>query len=720
MIDPASISSHATATVAVEPPGLLDLSVIIVNYNVREHLEQALRSVERASAGLAVEVLVVDNDSADGSLEMVRTHFPEVHLIANERNVGFGTANNQAIRKARGRYLLILNPDTIVQEDTLSTLVRFMERHTEAGALGCQILHPDGTFALESRRAFPTPRVAFFRMIGLSRLFPKSRLFGQYNLTYLPIDEVAEVDALSGSCMLVRHAALHYSRKEILDTEREKGREGEREIEAGILEQVSLSPSPALPLSGTGTGLFDESFFMYGEDLDLCCRIQEAGWKIFYTPETQIIHYKGESTKKGELRYIKLFYGSMLQFAEKHLQHRYSRLFLWLLHLGVVTRAGLKVLGNALRRLAVPLIDLALVFATVGGLGLLRSVQTDVPFSPFFYWLVAPAYALITVVMIAMVGGYRRNRSPRIRLVWMGTGLSLLVIAALSFFVKDIAFSRAVVLASFPVGAALLSVFRLLRRERRSGPRQALFVGHAVEAERLKDMLANHRQPPFELIGYVAAEVEPEETPIPGLLRLGSLRHLRDLVRLRRIDDVVFAADGLSNRTIFQLMQHLRGLPVQSRILAAGREHVIGKASIDDLSTPALIEAEAALGRPRSRAARRAFDGAVAVLGLALHPFIRGLAALSGQASFWDRLAQRTRQGLAVLVRRRTLVGYHPEDTFRPPPEWDLQPGIFAITETLTPTTATPEDISEAYWFYIMNQSALLDWTILMRAIRNG
>ena len=717
MIESSSTSSHATAAVAVEPPGLLDLSVIIVNYNVREHLEQALRSVERASTGLAVEVFVVDNDSADGSVEMVRTHFPEVHLIANERNVGFGTANNQAMRKARGRYVLILNPDTIVQEDTLSTLLRFMERHPEAGAVGCQILHPDGSFALESRRSFPTPRVAFFRMIGLSRLFPKSRLFGQYNLTYLPIDEVAEVDALSGSCMLVRHTALHYSRREMLDIEREQGKEGERAIEAGILEYVS--GASALPLSGNGAGLFDESFFMYGEDLDLCCRIQEAGWKIFYTPETQIIHYKGESTKKGELRYVKLFYGAMMQFAEKHLQHRHSRFFLWLLHLGVVVRAGLKVVANAFRRLAVPLVDLALAFATVGGLGVLRSVQTDVPFSPLFYWLVAPAYALITVVMIATVGGYRRNRSPRIRLVWMGTGLSLLVMAALSFFVKDIAFSRAVVLASFPAGATLLSVFRLLRRERRSGPRQALFVGHAVEAERLKGMLENHPQPPFELVGYVAVETEPEETSTPGLLRLGSLRHLRDLVRLRRIDDVVFAADGVSNRTIFQLTQHLRGLPVQSRILAEGREHVIGKASIDDLSTPALIEAEAALGRPRSRTARRAFEGAVAVLGLALHPFVRALAALSGEASFWHRLAQRTRQGPAVLLGRRALVGYHSDDTFQPPPEWDLQPGIFAITETLTPTTATPDDISEAYWFYIMNQSAFLDWTILMRAIRN-
>lgn len=711
MMEPSSTSSHATAAVAVEPPRLLDLSIIIVNYNVREHLEQALRSVERASAGLAVEVFVVDNDSADGSVEMVRTHFPETHLIANERNVGFGTANNQAIREARGRYLLILNPDTIVQEDTLVTLVRFMEAHPDAGAVGCKILHPDGSFALESRRSFPTPRVAVFRMMGLSRLFPKSHLFGQYNMTYLPIDEVAEVDALSGSCMLVRHTALYYSRKEILDTEREKGRAGEREIEAGILEQVSLS--------GTGAGLFDESFFMYGEDLDLCCRIQEAGWKIYYTPETQIIHYKGESTKKGELRYVKLFYGAMLHFAEKHLQHRHSRFFLWMLHLGVVVRAGLKVFGNTLRRWAIPLIDLALVFATIVGLGLLRSAQTEVIFAPLFYGLVAPGYALITVAMIAAVGGYRRSRPPRVRLVWTGMGLSLLALASLSFFVKDIAFSRAVVLASFPAGATVLSVFRLLRRERRTGPRRALFVGHAVEAQRLKSMLANHRRPPFELVGYVAAEAEPEEASPPGLLRLGSTRHLRDLVRLRRIDDVVFAADGLSNRTIFQLMQHLRGLPVQSRILAEGREHVIGKASIDDLSTPPLIEAEEALGRPRSRLARRAFEGSLALFTLALHPFIRGLAALSDQASFWNRLAQRTRQAPAVLAGRRALVGYHPDDTFQPPSEWDLQPGVFAITETLTSAAATPEDVSEAYWFYIMNQSAFLDWTVLMRTLRN-
>ncbi|RMH52773.1 MAG: glycosyltransferase family 2 protein, partial [Bacteroidetes bacterium] len=306
--------TYRTAALAPPPPTLLDLSVIIVNYNVREFLEQALRSLERARGTLAMEIFVVDNNSVDGSVERVREAFPDVHLIANRENVGFGRANNQAIRQARGRYLLILNPDTIVQEDTLHTLVRFMDEHPDAGAVGCKILNPDGSFAPESRRAFPTPATAFYRITGLSRLFPRSPVFGRYNLTYLPIDQVAEVDALSGSCMLVRQAALWWSREA---------------WEAAGPAAGSSDPPPDPPMNGAG--LFDEDFFMYGEDLDWCYRIQRAGWKVYYTPETQIIHYKGESTKKGELRYVRLFYGAMLLFTEKHLENRYSRLMAWAL-----------------------------------------------------------------------------------------------------------------------------------------------------------------------------------------------------------------------------------------------------------------------------------------------------------------------------------------------------------------------------------------------------
>ncbi|MEO1477833.1 MAG: glycosyltransferase family 2 protein, partial [Bacteroidota bacterium] len=179
----------------MHPADTLDVSVVIVNYNVRGFLEQALSSVQRAVRSLRAEVFVVDNNSVDGSVAMVRERFPDVHVIANRENVGFARANNQAIREARGRYLFILNPDTLVQEDTLDRMVAFMDAHPDAGAVGCRILNPDGTFAPESRRAFPTPSVAFYRMTGLARLFPHSPTFGRYNLTYLPKDEVCEVDA---------------------------------------------------------------------------------------------------------------------------------------------------------------------------------------------------------------------------------------------------------------------------------------------------------------------------------------------------------------------------------------------------------------------------------------------------------------------------------------------------------------------------------------------
>ncbi|MDA0873818.1 MAG: glycosyltransferase family 2 protein, partial [Bacteroidetes bacterium] len=349
----------------------IDVSVVIVNYNVRDFLVQAIRSVQQASRTLAAEIWVVDNNSVDDSVAVVESDFPDVHLIANRENVGFGRANNQAIQQARGRYVLILNPDTIVQEDTLERMVAFMERHPGCGALGCQILNPDGSFAPESRRAFPTPEIAFWRMTGLGRLFPRSRRFGGYNMTYLPEDEAAEVDALSGSCMFVRREALV----------------GQR-----------------------GAGLFDEDFFMYGEDLDLCFRIQHAGWSIWYTPDTRIIHYKGESTKKGEIRYVRLFYGAMLLFIEKHLDRKHSAVLASLLRLGIMFRAGITLAGNTLQRILPPLTDGLLVYGSATLMAWLRYQQTGGRFASLFLATVAPAYAVATVASIALAGGDRRPR----------------------------------------------------------------------------------------------------------------------------------------------------------------------------------------------------------------------------------------------------------------------------------------------------------------------
>lgn len=236
----------------------MKLSIIIVNYNVKYFLEQCLHSVLKACREVDAEILVVDNNSVDGSVQMIRKKFPEVHLIENKENKGFSQANNQAIRKSLGEYILLLNPDTLVEDDTLTKIVQYMDQHPEAGGLGVKMLDGKGKFLPESKRGLPTPSVAFFKIFGFSRLFPKSHIFGKYHLGYLDKDQIHEIDILAGAFMLLK--------KKVLDK----------------------------------IGLLDEEFFMYGEDIDLSYRITQAGYKNIYFPDARIIHYKGESTKKKQ------------------------------------------------------------------------------------------------------------------------------------------------------------------------------------------------------------------------------------------------------------------------------------------------------------------------------------------------------------------------------------------------------------------------------------
>lgn len=665
-----------------------DMTVVIVNYNVRDFLEQALQSVRRASRSLAVEVFVVDNNSVDGSVPMVRERFPEVTLIANEENVGFGAANNMAINQSRGRYVLILNPDTIVQEDTFDHLVQFMDAHPEAGAAGCQILNPDGTFAPESRRSFPTPQVAFYRMTGLARFFSRSPRFGRYNMTFLPRDAVAEVDALSGSCMMVRREAL-------------------------------LGPGGA---EAPGVGLFDEDFFMYGEDLDLCYRIQQAGWRIYYTPGTQIIHYKGESTKKGEFRYVRLFYGAMVLFTRKHLEGRYSLLFAGILQAAIMVRAGISVVSRAAARLFPPAADFALVYSAVVLLAWLRSRQLGAPLSQLYLTAVAPAYAIGTLSGIFLSGGYRSGRSRKLRPVLAGIVLGFLVVSAASFFAKEIAFSRAVILGSAMASALLLPAWRAVRRGRAEAGR-AIMVGDRDEAERLGELVASHPRPPFLLDGYVEPgrdAAAPGEGAGNGIHPLGALHHLRDLVRLHQISDVVFAVKNVSNREILGVMQRLQDLPVQFRMLGEDRSHVIGKATVSELGMPDLGETIGEALTIRGRLRKKAFEMPVSLGLFLLWPVFAGAAALGGPHGRMARWREASRSSFRVLAGQADLVGLDPSHRGIVPTDWQLHPGLFNVTQLLrtSPGDAPREaDLMRAYGYYVTHQSAGLDWEIIFRAL---
>ena len=247
----------------------MKLSVIIVNYNVRPYLTACLDSVQRALEGIESEVFVVDNHSNDDSIEVVSRDYAWVHLINNKENLGFSKANNIAIRQAQGEYILLLNPDTVVAEETLKGVIDFMDTHPQAGGAGVRMHNADGTLAPESRRAIPTPFVAARKMLGFTK---------RYYMSYLPLDKPAQIEVVSGAFMMLRHKAIYE------------------------------------------VGLLDEDFFMYGEDIDLSYRLLKGGWQNWYLPY-DIVHYKGQSTSKSDFRYVHVFYQAMLIFFCKHYSH---------------------------------------------------------------------------------------------------------------------------------------------------------------------------------------------------------------------------------------------------------------------------------------------------------------------------------------------------------------------------------------------------------------
>ncbi len=299
---------------------MVDLSIVIVNYNVQFFLENCLHSVYQSTGGLNLEVFVVDNNSVDGSLEMLRKKFPRVKLIENKQNLGFSKANNQAIRKAKGEFVLLLNPDTVIEENTFQTCVDFFRSNPLTGGIGVKMVDGKGNFLPESKRGLPTPTVAFYKIFGLSALFPRSPKFSRYHMGHLSKEENHEVEILSGAFMMIRKK---------------------------VLDQI---------------GLLDESFFMYGEDIDLSYRIIEAGYRNYYLADTSIIHYKGESTKKSSINYVYVFYRAMSIFAKKHFSQKNARLFSALINLAIFLRAGLAVITRTARSFILPLLDAVVLY----------------------------------------------------------------------------------------------------------------------------------------------------------------------------------------------------------------------------------------------------------------------------------------------------------------------------------------------------------------------
>jgi GT2 family glycosyltransferase/lipopolysaccharide/colanic/teichoic acid biosynthesis glycosyltransferase len=662
----------------------MQLSIITVNYNVRLFLEHALVSLQKATRGIDAEIIVVDNASDDGSVEMVRAKFPTVRLFINENNLGFAKANNIAMKQAKGDYILLLNPDTLVQEDTLHTMMAFFEQHSDVGLAGCKILNPDGSLQLACRRSFPTPWVAFTKITGLSALFPYSKLFGRYNLTYLNPDESHEVDAVSGSFMFLRRE---------------------------VYEQV---------------GGLDEQFFMYGEDLDWCYRIQQAGWKVYYVPTTQIIHYKGESVKRSNIDELKLFYDAMHLFVKKHM--RRPSLAHGVLRIGIVMRSWVAFFSKTLKPLAMMLTDWILIVLSFG-IGSYIHLQRffDFPDYAFPVLFLVPG-AIITTIMLSLE--VYTHHPYNIRRTAVSVLLGYVVISALTFFFKDYAFSRMMVIYATLVSLITLPGWRVLIRlfsyslGREGGVfgRRTLIVGTEEAGFEVLRKLRNRIDNGYNVVGFIDTHSARIGEKIGGVEILGSIDNIGKVIRERKITDVIFSTHTLSYTEILSVIGKSRERSVNFRLVPSTLEVIIGKTSIDRLDDIPLVEIDYNIDRPMNKFTKRIFDIVVSsLLLITAYPITKLTNASKNQ----QRLtAQMILMSPRVFSGELSLVG-QPLDLPRSLTHslngksqgvFLGKRGITGLAQLHRQEELTNDEIENYILYYAKNQSIMLDLEILLKS----
>ncbi|WP_319502264.1 glycosyltransferase [uncultured Draconibacterium sp.] len=590
----------------------MDISIVIVNYNVKYFLEQCLHSIEKALQNVQGEVFVVDNNSVDGSAQLITEKFPTITFIQNTENLGFSRANNQAIRKANGKYVLLLNPDTVVEEDTFEKVISFMETHPDAGGLGVKMIDGKGVFLPESKRGLPTPWVAFYKIFGLSKLFPKSRKFGKYHLSYLSRDEVQEIDVLAGAFMLLRKS---------------------------VLDKV---------------GLLDESFFMYGEDIDLSYRIQKGGYKNYYYPETTIIHYKGESTKKGSLNYVKVFYNAMIIFAHKHFSESKASVFALLIHLAIYFRALLSAAKRVLQKIYIPVVDALLIF---GGFWLItptweqfRFHQSDYYPSEFIHFVV-PVYSLFFLFGIKFSGGYRKPMS----IYKVGRGILwglISLLLAYSLVDEQYRFSRALILLGTAWSGIVLIAYRLMGHSLKLSDfrlysqrtRKIAIVGHSKEARRVQQILEETRIR-SQMAGFIALDSSDK-----GQNYMGELSQLEEIIRINRIDEIVFCAENISSAEIIKAMLDLSRLDVDYKIAPPESASIIGSNSIHTAGDLYVVNLNA-ISKLGNKRKKRLFDLLAALLILCTSPVLIWFTTKKG--NFIQNI-------LRVITGKKSWIGYIP------------------------------------------------------------
>ena len=587
-----------------------DLGIVIVNYNVRYFLVQCLQSIFNSSLdAIKTEIWVVDNASVDGSAALIRTQYPHVHLIENIENKGFSVANNQAIRQMSSEFILLLNPDTILQEDTLAKCLGYMKQHHDTGAMGVRMIDGAGKFLPESKRQIPGLWNSFCKLFFLSDLFPKSRTFSGYNLGYLPENEINEVEVLCGAFMLIRSSVLEKN------------------------------------------GLLDESFFMYGEDIDLSHRILRAGCKIIYFPETSIIHFKGESTKKSSINYIRSFYGAMSIYVSKHYNSGTSRKFSKLIQWAIGIRALLAGIGRIGKILSGQFFDFLVILA---GLSLFKVVWATYYFHASDYYNDAPIQFFLLVCSFLWVfflwffGHYDKKSSIQSSLTGLIAG-SVFLLSVYALLPEQLRSSRAIIVFGIFWTFLITWITKFITKTvtEKAGSieerKNIAIVANKTNASQFERIIKNSFND-IDNIYYIAPDQVEDAT-----FYNNSLANLNSIIHTLRISDVIFSSDDVSFKEIIRTMSQV-GSKVRFKI--GGGDHSLSIIGSDDKNEQGQLynfDLPYKIGIEQNQRYKRVSDILVSIL---LVPFIPLLLVICGfKLNLLPNLFK-------TIFGKFTLVGY--------------------------------------------------------------
>ncbi len=586
------------------------VSIIIVSYNVQAFLELCLDSVMRAVRSVPAEIIVVDNNSSDGSCAMVAERFKEVILIANKDNAGFSKANNQGVAIAQGTYIHFLNPDTVVPEDFYEQTIAYLDRHPEIGCLGPKLLDGRGQYAYDSKKSFPSFWTSVYKVTGLSKLFPRSVVFNRYYAAHVGENETAAVDILSGCCLLVRSSAME-----------------------------------------AAGGSFDESYFMYCEDVDLCHRVQQAGYKNYYYPETSIIHYKGESTRKLSARYIKIFYEAHALFVKRYYPKRLGAIYIFSLKMVLALRNFFnwgRYLFSLFKMFLLDALLLFIVTTLVKDFWFDNIAPRTMP--PGLFGKTIPLFLCIWLLSLFLNGAYDKPFS----LFKAGRGMvlgTILVLAGYGLLPMAYRYSRGVVLFSGMTGAVVLLLIRWLLSSLgwiRLVPRgkidyKAAIVGNTEEAQTTETVLEQQHYN-LEIVGRVSPTTNDNDQS------LGQTADLSGIQQVYNINEFVFNSGSLSYKEIMQRMgQTTRPF---FKIHVAGSNAIVGSNSLKHNAEEFSLSKRYAISAADSRRNKRIFDLATGVALLLLYPVLSFKVA--------DKRGFR-KNIISVIAGKKTWVGYSQE-----------------------------------------------------------